>query len=174
MRRFGLASLMTVLLVLPVACSAQAVPRVPVCQGPWLSTRVAGSNGAAGTIYWTLAIVNHSKTKCTLAGTPLAQPVRSLSSPTAVGPAATRFSLTGRGGSVSMKPGAVASVVLGVGQSANYPLARCLPQRADAVALTFKHGTTKVRLLVALPNTLVCTKLASTRIAGIALGTRSA
>lgn len=28
MRRVGLASLMTVLLVLPVACSAQAVPRV--------------------------------------------------------------------------------------------------------------------------------------------------
>ena len=133
---------------------------------------MAGSGGAAGTIYWTLALTNRTSKACTLSGTPVAQPLRSRTARIAVGPTAVAMRFAGRGSMVTIKPHATASVILGVGETSNYPVARCAPKKAGAVSATFTRGTSRTRLYFTLPIT-VCTKLSSTRISGIALGTKS-
>lgn len=158
-----------------VACGpATAVVAVPDCAPAALSVTTGASNGAAGTVYTTLVLRNRSSKACRLSGTPAAQPVlRTGTTVTSAGPLAKPIAFPSRGGSVVIRPGARASVILGVTEAGNYPKASCRPTDANAVVVTFRHLASRTRVTFVLPPTRVCSKLASTRISGIALGTKS-
>jgi hypothetical protein len=150
---------------------------------------VGRSSGAAGTTYVTLLIVNHVKGtnsstgSCTLSGTPATQFGNLVASGgplgfRAVGPAATKLRFADRGKTIVLKPGAVASVTVGVQTAANYLPSQCHKVNVSGVRLLFpaypigNARTSGFALDYALHTTAVCTKLASTTTSGVVLGTR--
>jgi Protein of unknown function (DUF4232) len=150
---------------------------------------VGRSSGAAGTTYVTLLIVNYGKGtnsstgSCTLSGTPATQFGNLVGSGgplvfRAVGPAATKLTVTNRGKTVVLKPGAVASVTIGIQTAANYAPSRCHKANVSGVRLLFPAypignvRTSGFALDYTLHTTAVCTKLASTTTSGVVLGTR--
>lgn len=144
------------------------------CQTGWLSAKTGRTGAAAGTSYYTLEIVNHSPQSCTLKGIPVAQPgFNSYGTPSfaAVGPPAVKDSFAGRGNIVVIRTGKIASVELGIGTAANYPAGKCAPRTITEVDVAFSMGKSTANVEFSLPKQAVCTKLASTNIAGIALGT---
>lgn len=171
-------------LALAGACVQQSSPALAVaatsatgaaaCTTSALATTLGASSGAAGTIYWTLIVRNRSRRPCRLAGIPSVQPVRSATSRVAVGPPATVAPMPGRGRTMTLRPNARASVVLGLGQTANYPTSRCRPMRAEAFVVTFRLGGSRATLVYSIKGSTVCTKLPSTRISGVAAGVGAA
>ena len=159
---------------LALASSAASTPAP--CAASALATSLGQSSGAAGTEYVTLRITSHVKGTnaltgwCTLSGTPATQfgvpegvVFRS------VGPAATKLTFAGRGKTVVIKPGAVASVTIGIETAQNFAPSKCQTANVSRVRLIFKSGA---QLFYTLPRTQVCTKLASTTTSGVVLGTR--
>ena len=145
----------------------------PVCQVTDVYAIAGASNGAAGTIYRVLEIVNHSAHACRLSGTPVSRP-GTFNSTTmvfkTVGPASQPRHMTGRGVAVTIASHAKASVVLAVTQAANYQPAACVAKPVNAVQVTFAVSGQHVRLIYKLGSTKVCTRFSSTGIEGIALG----
>ena len=154
--------------------SGAAGSNAVACQTGWLTAKTGRASAAAGTSYYTLEIVNHSAQSCTLKGIPVARPgFNSYGMPSfaAVGPPAVKESFAGRGNVVVMRTGKIASVELGIGTAANYPRVKCAPRTITEVDVAFSMGKTTAHVEFSLPKQAVCTKLASTNIAGIALGT---
>jgi hypothetical protein len=144
------------------------------CHSSWLTAKVGRGSAAAGTAYITLEIINHETSACTLTGTPIAQPgfhSYSMQPFVAVGPRAVRITYPGRGHTILLKPHGVASVDFGISTAGNYPPSQCGPRNISAVELTFKMRTLSIRLDYPLRTQSVCTKLVSTQIAGVVLGT---
>lgn len=154
------------------------------CHSSWLTPKMGRSSGAAGTTWYTLEIVNHSKFSCSLSGIPTARPgffAYSMKPWQNVGPRASSATFAGRGGIVLLLPGKVASVDVGVSTAANYPSTKCAPRTIGGVKVTFLSPAPEalakitppppVVLAYFLPKQAVCMKLASTSITGIALGT---
>jgi hypothetical protein len=150
------------------------------CRGHALAPTVGRGSAAGGTAYETLLIANHVKGTsslagwCSLSGTPKTQFGNFVGSGglvvfRAVGPAATKLTIAGRGATIVVKPGAVASVTVGIETADNYPPSKCGNANASRVRLVFQSGTT---LYYTLKTTVVCTKLASTTTSGVVLGTR--
>lgn len=144
------------------------------CHTVALMTRVGRGSAAAGTAYETLLIMNRSSHACTLSGIPATQFGNFVGSGglvyfRGVGPAAMRVTYAGRGKTIVLKPGAVASVNVGIETAANYPRSKCAGANASRVRLIFPSGTT---LYYTLRTNEVCTKLASTLTSGVVLGTR--
>ena len=166
-------------LLLPIggglmASNAMADAATLSCHSSWLTAKMGRSNGAAGTVYFTLKIVNHSSSSCTLKGVPAAQSgfvAYSMHPWVAVGPRASATSIAGRGGTVVLRPGKVASVDFGVTNAGNYPTSKCAPKSVSTVRITFTTVTPSVSLGYQLPKQAVCTKTVSTSISGIVLGT---
>lgn len=163
--------------------SAGGVTASP-CHTSWLTPKMGRSSGAAGTTWYTLEIINHSKFSCSLSGTPVAMPgfqTYGMVPWENVGPRAGTAAFAGRGGVVLLLPGRVASIDLGVSTAANYPPTKCVPQTIGGVKVTFAasvpEAVAKIKqpppviLAYFLPKQAVCTKLASTSITGIAMGT---
>jgi hypothetical protein len=90
-----------------------------------LNASTGASQGAAGTIYWTIDFTNIGGSTCTLYGYPGASLADS--SATQIGAAATRSS-TQSATVVTLASGAKANFVLGVGEAGNYPSATCQPK----------------------------------------------
>jgi hypothetical protein len=144
------------------------------CDASALTLKLGRTSGAAGTTWYTLEFVNHSKKSCSLSGTPIARPgfmTYGMTPWEDVGPRSIRDKFARRGGTVVIAPVETASVDLGVGTAANYRKSTCAPQSILGVQLTFVTPARPARFDFTLPKTAVCTKLASTSITGIALGT---
>ncbi|NNN09033.1 MAG: hypothetical protein HKL85_07570 [Acidimicrobiaceae bacterium] len=171
-------------LALPVvashAGSAFGASAPAPCHATALAPTVGRGSAAAGTAYETLLITNYVKGtssltgSCSLSGTPTTQFGNFVSSGglvvfRAVGPAATKLTIAGRGAMIVVKPGAVASVTVGIETAANFPPSKCGKAHVSRVRLRFQSGTT---LYYTLKTTAVCTKLASTTTSGVVLGTR--
>jgi hypothetical protein len=109
-----------------------------------------GRDGAAGgTTYVTLLITHRTKGtssltgSCSLSGTPTTQFGNFVGSGgpavfRAVGPAATKQTIAGRGATIVVKPGAVASVTVGIATAGNYPSSKCGEANATRVRLVFQ------------------------------------
>jgi hypothetical protein len=154
--------------------SAVAGAMTPTCHSSWLTPVLGRSGVAMGTTWYTLEIVNHSKSNCSLSGTPVARPgflTYSMLPWANVGPRSDSASFAGRGGTVIIRSGKLASVSFGVSTALNYPPKECAPKFVSGVQLTFTKLTPSVSLDYFLPHQSVCTKLASTSVTGIALGT---
>jgi hypothetical protein len=142
------------------------------CSVKNLTERTGPTGAAAGTAYTYLIYLNHGTKACTLSGVPRAQPVVG-SNHYRVGPYASINSIAGRGGLVTLaaRTGA-ANVLYAISTAQNYPKANCLPRYATGVVVTF-HASSSLRLATYFPmrKQLVCTKVQSTRISGVARGT---
>ena len=179
LRRLPLGAMVAMALAIPVSASqgvsaAGALPLVSPCHTVALAPSVGRGSAAAGTAYETLLIKNRSSHSCKLSGTPATQFGNFVGSGglvvfRGVGPAATKLTYAGRGKTVVVKPGAVASVTVGIETAANYPRSKCAGANASRVRLVFPGGTT---LYNTLRTNEVCTKIASTFTSGVVLGTR--
>jgi hypothetical protein len=157
----------------PMSGAATPAP----CRAAALAPTVGRGSGAAGTTYETLLMKNRSSVSCTLSGTPATQfghfvALANTHGPAifkAVGPSATPLKIPGRGKIVVVRPGAVASVTIGIETAGNFVPSQCHQANASRVRLVFGSG---VRLYYTLATTAVCTKLASTTTSGVVLGTR--
>lgn len=154
------------------------------CSASALAPTVGRGSAAAGTGYETLLITSHVKGTdastgwCTLSGTPTTQFGNFVVSGThhhviefvGAGPAAMKLAWADRGKTITLKPGAVASVTVGIETAADImPQSRCDPVYISRVRLAFKSGAT---LYFTLRRVAVCTKVATTLTSGVVLGTR--
>jgi hypothetical protein len=151
------------------------------CGASALATTVGRSSAAAGTTYVTLLLTSHVKGTnastgwCTLSGTPATQFGHVLVKGTGVaefvgvGPAAIKLTFAGRGKTITLKPGSVASVTVGIATAGNYVPSKCHQANVSRVRLVFNRATT---LYYTLHRTQVCTKVASTTTSGVVLGKR--
>jgi hypothetical protein len=146
-----------------------------------LGFTVGRTSGAAGTTYITLRLenivkgTNASTGWCTLSGTPTTRFGNFVGSGGvlvfhAVGPAATKLTFSDRGKTITLKPGDIASVTVGISTAGNYSPSRCHKANVSLVLLAFSSGTALYRPLHTTQQ--VCTKLASTTTSGVVLGTR--
>jgi hypothetical protein len=156
----------------PIASANVSKSAVSACSVKNLTERTGPTGAAAGTAYTYLIFINHGPRACALSGVPRAQPVVG-SKHYRVGPYASINSIAGRGGLVTLasRTGA-ANVLYAISTAQNYPKANCLPQYATGVVVTF-HASSSLRLATYFPmrKQLVCTKLQSTKISGVAKGT---
>jgi len=179
LRRLLLGAMTAMAIVLPFSASQAVLASgastiVLRCHTVALTPTVGRGSAAAGTAYETLLIKNHSSHTCTLSGTPVTQfgnfvGLGGLVVFRGVGPAATKLAYAGRGKTIVLKSGAVASVNVGIETAANYPRSKCARANTSRVRLIFPSGTT---LYYTLRTNAVCTKLASTLTSGVVLGTR--
>jgi hypothetical protein len=155
-----------------VATANVSKSAVSACSVKNLAERTGPTGGAAGTAYTYLIYINHGSKACALSGVPRAQPVVG-SNHYRVGPYASINSIAGRGGlaTLAARTG-TANVLYAISTAQNYPKANCLPRYATGVVVTF-HASSSLRLATYFPmrKQLVCTKLQSTRISGVAKGT---
>ena len=168
------AGLSIVFTGLPIIASGTASASTATCFSSSLTAKSGRASGAAGTTYFNLEIINHSLSNCSLSGTPVSLPGNvPKSGPhwVSTGPQSVKISYAGRGGTVVIKPGRVASVELGVSTAGNYSPATCRPKMITGVEIVFANAKSPVYLQYRLPKQAVCTKIASTSIAGVALGT---
>ncbi len=145
------------------------------CRATALTPTVGRGSGATGTTYETLLMKNFSSGSCTLSSTPTTEFGKFVSSTGSVvffrtiGPAATKISIAERGKTIVVRPGAVASVTIGIENAANYQPSQCHKADASRVRLFFRGGTTPYYTLA---TTALCTKMGSTTTSGVVLGTR--
>lgn len=158
---------------------ATNVMGAPLCSASALTTKLGRGGGAAGTSYQTFEMINHATVACALSGVPTTQAGLFTGNGQAavfkpVGPAATviSFSFAKRGGAVVLRHGALASVTFGMQTAANYVPAQCQAAPVNVVRVVFRSGTSSTTLYYRILRDTVCTRLASTEIAGVVLGTR--
>jgi Protein of unknown function (DUF4232) len=149
------------------------------CRTGALRPSIGRGSAAAGTAYVTLRITNIVKStnfssgRCTLSGTPTTQfgtvtADAVLTEFHGIGPTSTRLTIAGRGTTITLKSGAVASVTVGIETARNFPPSKCHKANVSTIRLVFHGGAT---LYYAPPRTFVCTSLASTTTSGVVLGT---
>ncbi|HQU00087.1 MAG TPA: DUF4232 domain-containing protein [Acidimicrobiales bacterium] len=147
---------------------AGASTQVPRCVARQITVSVGLGDGAAGTIYFPITFHNKSAVTCRLVGIPVVQPTTGPRF-VAVGPAARREVLAGRGGSVKLaKHSGKVTVAFGVAETGNYPAALCGAARFDELRIKFYSGPS---FLVHFGHDSTCTKVASTHVTGIIAGT---
>ena len=158
-----------------IAAGATGAALVHPCLPPMLVASVGRESTAAGRTFVTLLLKNATKGTsyfCALSGTPATQfGVWGSGSARVfkpVGPSATMLTIATRGKIFILKPGAVASVTVGIQTVDNYPPARCRRASATIVRLHFLSGA----VLFYSVRAQVCTKVASTETSGVVLGTR--
>jgi hypothetical protein len=159
-------------LVIPLSSvnPSNAALTVPNCQTGAIKVSIGQSNGAAGTIYWSVIFTNIGTSTCHLSGVPAIQPATTSQIP--VGPPARSNSTGMMGVLITLAPKKSASVAWGVGETGNYTPATCGPARAThiLVRLSSVMGTGRWMVSLATPVS-VCTKLASTTTRLLSVGT---
>ena len=163
-----------VLLASPWQEIAAGAPSFASCDATSLTPTVGRGGAAAGTSYETLLVKNRSLHSCTLSGIPATQFGNFVKSGSrllfkAVGPASTKDIIVGRGKTILLKSGSIASVTVRIETADNFPTSKCVKANSSRVRLIFQSGTTLYYALSANP---ICTKLASTSTSGVVLGTR--
>jgi hypothetical protein len=135
----------------PLSGQSVSLASFPICVASHLHVSLSGQpNGAAGTIYYTLKLVN-SGPECTVA--PLVARGFNTASSRYAGPW-SRIDITSKTKTV-ITSGRAAYVPLGIGQSANWPVALCRPAHVSAIRVALA-GNHSVIGAVALA-TSVCT-----------------
>jgi hypothetical protein len=177
--RTPLGVMVATMLAVPVSASLElassGAATLAPCSSTALMPSVGRSSAAAGTTYVTLLITSHVKGtnastgRCTLSGTPTTRFGNASARFVGIGPVATKLTLSGRGKTITLKSGAVASVTVGIETAENFPPSKCHVANVSQVRLIFSGGTT---LLYTLHRTQVCTKVPSTTTSGVVLGTR--
>lgn len=160
----------------PVVGGSVAGATTAICDASALTFKLGRFVGAAGSTWYTLEFVNHSSKSCSLSGTPIARPgfmTYGMVPWENVGPKASTAKFAGRGGTVVIAPSKVASVILSVATAENYLPSKCAPRSILGVQVTFSTPANRERFDFTLPRQAVCTKLASTSITGIGLGTNA-
>ena len=162
-----------------LASPSSNVTGAPLCSASELTTKLGRGSGAAGTSYQTFEMVNHATVACALSGVPATQAGIFTGNGQAaafrpVGPAAhaISFSFAKRGGTVVLGQGALASVAFGMQTAANFVSAQCKAAPVNAVRVVFHSAMSSTTLYYRILRDTVCTRLASTEIAGVVLGTR--
>lgn len=100
-----------------------------ICQTDALGLAVAGAEGAAGSVYYTLEFTNTGDSACTMTGYPGVSLVAGDGEQ--VGSAAERSAQQGEGTTVRLEPGDTTRVDLQVTQAGNYDDAECEPSDAS-------------------------------------------
>jgi len=179
LRPLLLGATMTMALAIPVSASrgvsASSASRPPFCLASALFSKVGQGGAATGTSYFKLLFIyNKSSGSCTLSGTPTTElgimtGSRGLVVFKTVGPAAAKLKIAGRGKAVTVKPGVLASVTIGIETADNYTPSMCKKANVTVARMVFQNGAT---FYFGLPRVLVCTKLASTTTSGVISGLR--
>lgn len=100
-----------------------------ICQTDALALAVAGTEGAAGSVYYTLEFTNTGDSACTMTGYPGVSLVAGDGEQ--IGSAAERSPQQGEGTTVRLAPGDTTRVDLQVAQAGNYDDAECEPSEAS-------------------------------------------
>jgi hypothetical protein len=146
-------------------------PMFPVavkCASPSIRLSFGPANGAAGTIYLPLRFTNIGTAACTIAGIPSAQSLSGAMLNSAhrdIGPRARSIDMSanGNGDPIRLIPGGVASAAFGVVETGNFSPAQCRAKTVQSLRVGLASGAGWwIRA-----NYLVCTRLASTTIAGV-------
>jgi hypothetical protein len=135
----------------PISGQPVSMAAFPICAANRLHVSLSGQpNGAAGTIYYTLKLVNNGP-ECTVA--PVVARGFNTASSAYVGPWSHVF-ITSATKTVVTNGGA-AYVPLGVGETGNWPIALCRPSNVNAIRVALAGNRTVIGA-VAL-RTSVCT-----------------
>jgi hypothetical protein len=135
----------------PVSGQPVSLAAFPICLASHLHVSLSGQpNGAAGTIYYTLKLMNNGP-ECTVA--PVVARGFSTASSRYVGPW-SRFYVANHTKTV-VTTGRAAYVPLGIGESVNWPTSLCRPANVNAIRVALA-GNHSVIGAVAL-RTSVCT-----------------
>lgn len=146
---------------LPVAAPLGAAPTSRIvdsnCRPAQLRVSIGRSDGAAGTIYYPIVVVNRGAA-CWIWGVPGVQPVVG-SSRHPLGPPAANVDIGKMPARHELRHGAAVSDGYGVAESGNYPAARCRARNAGGVVVTLAPFIRPTYLALRIS---VCTRLAST------------
>jgi len=135
----------------PVSGQPVSLAAFPICTANHLHVSLSGQpNGAAGTIYYTLKLVNNGP-QCTVA--PVVARGFNTTSSSYAGPWSRTY-VTSQTKTI-LTSGRAAYVPLGIGQSVNWPVALCRPANVNAIRVALA-GNHSVIGAVAL-RTSVCT-----------------
>jgi hypothetical protein len=135
----------------PVSGQPASLAAFPICQANHLHVSLSGQpNGAAGTIYYTLKLMNNGP-ECTVA--PLVARGFNTAASSYAGPWSRTY-VTSQSKTV-VTTGRAAYVPLGIGQSVNWPRSLCRPANVNAIRVALA-GNHSVIGAVAL-RTSVCT-----------------
>ncbi|WP_129843639.1 DUF4232 domain-containing protein [Streptomyces sp. RFCAC02] len=104
----------------------------PRCASGVLDLSLAGSEGAAGSLYLTLALTNTGDETCTMTGFPGVSLVAGEAGPQ-IGAPAGRDTARGSGETVELAPGGTAWTDVRVTQAGNYPAEECDPAPAGGL-----------------------------------------
>jgi hypothetical protein len=135
----------------PISGQPVSLAAFPICASSHLHVSLSGQpNGAAGTIYYTLKLVNNGP-ECTVA--PVVARGFNTTSSSYAGPWSRTY-VTSHTKTV-LTTGRAAYVPLGIGQSVNWPTSLCRPENVNAirVALAGNHSVIGAVVL----HTSVCT-----------------
>lgn len=161
-------ALVALLVLVGCSSSAEKVEEPTACGEGDFSYSVGPSEGAAGTNYTPLIYTNTSDRACVFEGLPTAQPIRGTERFNA-SPQSQQNAQGSTNGSLTLQPGAQASMLFAVATASNYPTEECVPDVADGVKVTFKK-TPGFTAYFTVPDFEVCTKLSNTFISGIVAG----
>src|SRR5580692_5343764 len=135
----------------PISGQPASLAAFPICTASHLHVSLTGlSNGAAGTIYYTLKLVNNGP-ECTVA--PVVARGFNTTSSSYAGPWSRTY-VTSKT-KVALTSGRAAYVPLGIGQSVNWPTSLCRAANVNAIRVALA-GNHSVIGAVAL-RTSVCT-----------------
>jgi Domain of unknown function (DUF4232) len=131
---------------------------VPSCRPAQMAVSRGMSNGAAGTIYYSI-IFTDTAGSCAIWGVPAIQPVTGARH-TALGPPAANASMGQMPVRHVVRKGGSVYVAYGVVETGNYPAASCKAKKATGVLVSLSPfvRSTFVRLPIS-----VCTKRVSTK-----------
>lgn len=134
----------------PVSGQPASLAAYPICRASQLHVSLAGSNGAAGTIYYSLKLMNNGP-ECTVA--PVVARGFNTATSSYVGPWSSTY-ITNKSKTV-VTTGRAAYVPLGIGESGNWPTSLCRPANVNAIRVALA-GNHSVIGAIAL-RTSVCT-----------------
>jgi hypothetical protein len=134
----------------PVTGQPASLAAFPLCLASHLHVSLAGSNGAAGTIYYSLKLMNNGP-ECTVA--PVIARGFNTTTSRYVGPWSSTY-VTNQTKTV-VTTGRAAYVPLGIGESGNWPPSLCRPVNVNAIRVAVA-GNHAIIGAVAL-RTSVCT-----------------
>lgn len=139
----------------PSATPSAAASGPAACQTSALSLRLGSIGAAAGSTYQPLIFTNAGSTACTLYGYPGVAFVAP-GTGAQVGSAAMRNSQH-PSTSVSLAPGASASSLVQIAQTANYPAADCQPSQVSGLRV-YPPGNTTATYVAFASNQSECAK----------------
>jgi hypothetical protein len=168
----GLAVLITLAssLALGSAPLPAAASSVPKCNQGALAMSIGRSNGAAGTNYYPLVFTNVTTHSCTLSGIPTVRALTAINSmggpPLGLPARPVNRGVKNYAGPVVIPPRGHASAAFGVIDTGALSARQCVAKNARSISVSLQG-----RMYWASLHFLVCTKMVSTTISGVVMGT---